>query len=80
VGENWSNIVYTTGQRDGYYLNQQLTGGIVLNAQITEDLSFKANFAIDNRSEDSRWSNGDFQGTRNSDARGSNQRWFYWQK
>jgi TonB-linked SusC/RagA family outer membrane protein len=79
VGENWRNIVYTTDQRDGYYLNQQLTGGIVLNAQITDNLSFKANFAIDNRSEDSRWFNGDFQGTRSSDARGSNQRWFYWQ-
>ncbi|AKP52886.1 TonB-dependent receptor [Cyclobacterium amurskyense] len=79
VGENWRNIVYTTDQRDGYYLNQQLTGGVVLNAQITDNLSFKSNFAIDSRSEDSRWFNGDFQGTRSSDARGSNQRWFYWQ-
>ena len=79
VGENWRNIVYTSDQRDGYYLNNQVTGGIVLNAQITEDLSFKSNLSVDNRSEDSRWFNGDFQGTRNSDARGSNERWFYWQ-
>ncbi len=79
VGENWRNIVYTSDQRDGYYLNQQFTGGVVLNAQITEDLSFKANLSIDNRSEDSRWFNGDFQGNSTSDARGSNARWFYWQ-
>ncbi len=79
VGENWRNIVYTTDQRDGYYLNQQFTGGIVLNAQITDNLSFKTNFSVDNRSEDSRWFNGDFQGNRTSDARGSNARWFYWQ-
>jgi len=79
VGENWRNIVYTTDQRDGYYLNTQFTGGLVLNAQITQDLSFKSNLSIDNRSEDSRWFNGDFQGTRTSDARGSNARWFYWQ-
>ncbi len=79
VGENWRNIVYTMDQRDGYDLNTQFTGGIVLNAQITEDLSFKTNFSVDNRSYDSRWFNGDFQGTRTSDARGSNERWFYWQ-
>ena len=79
VGENWSNIVYVSDQRDGHYLNQQITGGIVLNAQITDNLSFKANLALDNRSEDSRWFNGNFQGNRTSDARGSNARWFYWQ-
>ncbi len=79
VGENWRNIVYTMDQRDGYYLNTQFTGGIVFNVQITDDLSFKTNLSIDNRSEDSRWFNGDFQGTRTSDARGSNARWFYWQ-
>ncbi|MFA5329336.1 MAG: SusC/RagA family TonB-linked outer membrane protein [Prolixibacteraceae bacterium] len=79
VGENWSNIVYTMNQRDGYYLNTQFTGGIILNAQITKDLSFKTDFSIDSRSEDSRWFNGDFQGTRQSDARGSNARWYYWQ-
>ncbi|MEQ8553065.1 MAG: TonB-dependent receptor [Cyclobacteriaceae bacterium] len=79
VGENWRNIVYTMDQRDGYDLNTQFTGGIVLNAQITEDLSFKTNLSIDNRSYDSRWFNGNFQGTRTSDARGSNERWFYWQ-
>lgn len=79
VGENWRNIVYVTDQRDGHYLNQQFTGGIVLNAQITDDLSFKTNISIDSRSEDSRWFNGDFQGNRTSDAIGSNARWFYWQ-
>jgi TonB-linked SusC/RagA family outer membrane protein len=79
VGENWRNIVYVSDQRDGYYLNTQVTGGIVLNAQITEDLSFKSNLSVDSRSEDSRWFNGDFQGNRTSDARGSNARWFYWQ-
>ncbi|MDF9798719.1 TonB-linked SusC/RagA family outer membrane protein [Catalinimonas alkaloidigena] len=79
VGENWRNIVYTMNQRDGYYLNTQFTGGIVFNAQITPNLSFKTNLSVDNRSEDSRWFNGDFQGNRTSDARGSNQRWLYWQ-
>lgn len=79
VGENWSNIVYTSDQRDGYYLNQQFTGGVVLTAQITENLSVKSNFSIDSRSEDSRWFNGNFQGNRTSDASGSNARWFYWQ-
>ncbi|XOV91012.1 MAG: SusC/RagA family TonB-linked outer membrane protein [Bacteroidota bacterium] len=79
VGENWRNIVYTTDQRSGYYLNNQVTGGLILNAQITDDLSFKTNLSVDNRSEDSRWFNGDFQGTRNSDANGINNRWFYWQ-
>jgi len=79
VGENWRNIEYISDQRDGYYLNHQFTGGIVLNAQITENLSFKTNFSIDNVSTDSRWSNGSFQGTSTSQARGSNQRRFYWQ-
>ncbi len=79
VGENWRNIVYVSDQRDGYYLNTQFTGGVILNAQITQDLSFKTNFSVDSRSEDSRWFNGNFQGNRTSDARGSNARWFYWQ-
>jgi TonB-linked SusC/RagA family outer membrane protein len=79
VGENWRNIVYVMDQRDGYYIDTQFRGGAILNAQITPDLSFKTDFSVDNRSEDSRWFNGDFQGTRKSDARGSNARWFYWQ-
>ena len=79
VGENWRNIVYVMHERSGYYLNTQFTGGAILNAQITPDLSFKTNLSIDSRSEDSRWFNGDFQGTRTSDASGYNRRWFYWQ-
>lgn len=79
VGENWRNIVYTMDQRDGYYLDNQFTGGATLNAQITPELSFKTNFSIDSRSMDSRWFNGTFQGTRKSDANGYNERWFYWQ-
>ena len=79
VGENWRNIAYTMDQRDGYYLDNQFTGGATLNAQITSDLSFKTNFSVDARSLDSRWFNGTFQGTRKSDANGYNQRWFYWQ-
>lgn len=79
VGENWRNIVYVMHERSGYYLNTQYTGGAILNAQITPDLSFKTNLSIDSRSEDSRWFNGDFQGTRTSDASGYNRRWFYWQ-
>jgi TonB-linked SusC/RagA family outer membrane protein len=79
VGENWRNIVYTMNERDGYYLDNQFTGGAILTAQITPDLSFKTDVSIDNRSLDSRWFNGTFQGTRKSDANGYNQRWFYWQ-
>lgn len=79
VGENWPGIEYRYDQRDGYYLNEQFTGGISLNAQITEDLSFKTNISIDSRSQNQRWYNGKFQGNRTADADGRNQEWFYWQ-
>lgn len=79
VGENWRNIIYVMDQRAGYDLNTQFTGGVILNVQITPDLSFKTDLSIDSRSVDSRWFNGDFQGTRTSDASGYNRRWFYWQ-
>jgi TonB-linked SusC/RagA family outer membrane protein len=79
VGENWRNIVYTMDQTDGYNLNQQFTGGIILKAQITGDLSFKLNISADNLSEDSKMNNGDYQGTSTSNKMESNQKWFYWQ-
>ena len=79
IGENWRNILYVMDQTDGYYLDTQFTGGFILNAQITPDLSFKTDFSIDSRSEDSRWFSGDYQGTTKSNARGHNKRWYYWQ-
>ncbi len=79
VGENWPGIEYRYDQRDGYFLNEQFTGGLNLNAQITENLSFKTNLSIDSRSENQRWYNGNFQGNRTADADGQNREWFYWQ-
>lgn len=79
VGENWPGIEYRYDQRDGYYLNEQFTAGINLNAQITQDFSFVTNLSIDSRSQNQRWYNGNFQGNRRSDADARNQEWFYWQ-
>lgn len=79
VGENWRNIVYTMDQRDGYRIDNQLVGGIILNAQITPDLSFKTDLSVDVRNEDDRWFNGSFQGTRTNDARATSRSYFYWQ-
>ena len=79
IGENWPGIEYRYDQRDGYYLDEQFTGGVNLNAQITEDLSFRSNISIDSRSENQRWYNGNFQGNRTADADARNSEWFYWQ-
>ena len=79
VGENWPGIEYRYDQRDGYYLNEQVTGSVSLNAQITNDLSFKTDISIDTRSQNQRWYNGNFQGNRTADADGRNEEWFYWQ-
>lgn len=79
VGENWPGIEYRYDQRDGWVKNEQFTGGINLNAQITNDFSFITNFSIDSRSQNQRWYNGNFQGNRTSDADARNQEWFYWQ-
>ena len=79
VGENWRGINYVTDQADGYYLDNQFTGSFVLNAKITDDLSFKSDLSVDNRAQDSRWARGTYQGNRTAEARGSNQLWQYWQ-
>ncbi|MCF6333171.1 MAG: SusC/RagA family TonB-linked outer membrane protein, partial [Draconibacterium sp.] len=79
VGENWRGINYVMEEQDGYYLDNQLTGSVVLNAKITEDLSFKTDLSVDNRSTNSRWARGTYQGNRTAEARGSNQLWQYWQ-
>ncbi len=79
IGENWPGIEYRFDQRDGYFLNEQITGGFSLNAQITEKLSFKSDLSVDSRSENQRWYNGNFQGNRTADADGRNAEWFYWQ-
>ncbi len=79
VGENWQGIVYKYDQRDGYFLNEQFTGGLNLSAQITENLSFRTNVSVDSRSENQRWYNGNLQGNRTADADGQNREWLYWQ-
>ncbi|MCB0686894.1 MAG: TonB-dependent receptor, partial [Saprospiraceae bacterium] len=79
VGENWRNILYVMDQQGGYYQDNQITSGIILTAQITPNLSFKTDFAIDNRSYDSRWARGNYQGSTRSEARASNEKWSYWQ-
>lgn len=79
VGENWRGINYVTDQGEGYYLDNQFTAAFVLNAKITDDLSFKSNISVDNRSEDTRWARGNYQGNRTAEARGANRLWQYWQ-
>jgi TonB-dependent starch-binding outer membrane protein SusC len=79
VGENWRGINYTMDQTEGYYLENQFTGSLVLNVKLTEDLSFKTDFSMDNRSRDGRHFRGVYQGNRTARAYGSNQNYLYWQ-
>ncbi len=79
VGENWRNVNYVYDQLDAYYLEAQFTGSFVLNVQITDDLTFKTDFSVDNRQQDTRWGRGNFQGNRTSEGRAGDQIWFYWQ-
>jgi hypothetical protein len=66
-------------EENGYYLEDEFTGAVELTAQITPDLTFRTNVSVDNRNEASRWFSGDYQGRRNSDARGEHRLWQYWQ-
>lgn len=79
VGENWRNIVYVMEEQEGYWLSHQFTGGVILNVQLTPDLSFKSDFSVDIRSRDGRHFRGNFQGNRTSRAYASNELWTYWQ-
>jgi len=79
VGENWRNIVFTMAERDGNRIENQLVGGVILNAQITPDLSFKTDFSVDIRNNEDKWFNGTMQGTRTNDARRTARSWTYWQ-
>ena len=79
VGENWKNILYTLDQRNGYYLDNQFTGSVILNAQITKDLSFKTDFSVDISAYDGRWYQGTYQGNESGRAEGNNRRFGYWQ-
>jgi len=79
VGENRPGSTFMLNQDEGYYLQDEFTGALELNAQITPDLSFKTNISVDNRNLASRWYSGDYQGRRNSDANGYHELWQYWQ-
>ncbi len=79
VGENRPGSTFMLNQDEGYYLQDEFTGAIELNAQITPDLSFKTNLSVDNRNMMSRWYSGDYQGRRSSDAFGYHEKWQYWQ-
>lgn len=79
VGENRPGSTFMLSQDEGYYLQDEFTGALELNAQITPNLSFKTNLSVDNRNLASRWYSGDYQGRRNSDANGYHELWQYWQ-
>ncbi|MEI6141698.1 MAG: TonB-dependent receptor [Mariniphaga sp.] len=79
VGENRPGATFMLDQDEGYYLQDEFTGALELNAQITKDLSFKTNISVDNRNLASRWYSGDYQGRTNSSANGYHELWQYWQ-
>ncbi|QGY43473.1 SusC/RagA family TonB-linked outer membrane protein [Maribellus comscasis] len=79
VGENRPGSTFMLDQEEGYYKQDEFTGAIELTAQITPDLTFRTNFSVDNRNQTSRYYAGDYQGRRNSDARGEHWLWQYWQ-
>ncbi|MEZ5103473.1 MAG: TonB-dependent receptor [Draconibacterium sp.] len=79
VGENRPGSTFMLNQDEGYYLQDEFTGAIELSAQITPDLTFRTNLSVANRNQASRWYSGDYQGRRNSDARGEHWLWQYWQ-
>jgi TonB-linked SusC/RagA family outer membrane protein len=79
VGENRPGATFMLDQDEGYYLQDEFTGALELNVQITPDLTFKTNLSVDTRNLASRWYSGDYQGRRSSDANGYHQLWQYWQ-
>ena len=79
VGENRPGSTFMLNQDEGYYQQDEFTGALELNAQITPDLSFKTNLSVDNRNQTSRWYSGDYQGRTNSSSNGTHDIWGYWQ-
>lgn len=79
VGENRPGSTFMLNQDEGYYLQDEFTGALELNVQITPDLTFKTNLSVDNRNLASRWFSGDYQGRTNSSANGYHELWQYWQ-
>lgn len=79
VGENRPGSTFMLDQQEGYYKDNQFIGSVVLNARITNSLSFESNFSADNRDTMSRWFNGDFEGRNRSDSNGSHELRRYWQ-
>jgi len=79
VGENRPGATFMLDQQEGYYRDNQFTGGFVLNAKITKDLSFETNFSVDSRDRMSRWFSGTFEGRDRGDANGEHLLWRYWQ-
>jgi TonB-dependent starch-binding outer membrane protein SusC len=79
VGENRPGSTFMLNQDEGYYLQDEFTGALELNVQITPDLTFKTNLSVDNRNVSSRWFSGDYQGRTNSSANGYHELLQYWQ-
>ncbi len=79
VGENRPGATFMLNQDEGYYLEDEFTGAVDLTAQITPDLTFRTNVSVDSWNQTSRWFSGDYQGRRNSDARGEHWLRQYWQ-
>ncbi len=79
VGENRPGSTFMLNQDEGYYMQDEFTGALELNVQITPDLTFRTNFSVDNRNLASRWFSGDYQGRTNSNANGYHELWQYWQ-
>ncbi len=79
VGENRQGATFMLDQSKGYYKEDQFTGALVLDVQITPDLTFKTNFSVDNRNQATRWYSGLYQGRDKGSAEGEHKLWQYWQ-
>ncbi|MCG6190660.1 SusC/RagA family TonB-linked outer membrane protein [Maribellus maritimus] len=79
VGENRPGSTFMLDQDEGYYLNDEFTGALELNVQITPDLTFKTNLSVNNENESQRWYSGLYQGRSSGDARAEHRLWAYWQ-
>jgi len=78
VGEQWYNIVFRRDQEFGLNYRNQVIGSLALNAQITEDLSFKSDFSIDfNNRKENFWTGTYYARTNRADILNNNS--LYWQ-
>ncbi|MFA5820342.1 MAG: SusC/RagA family TonB-linked outer membrane protein, partial [Bacteroidales bacterium] len=78
VGEQWYNIVFRRNQSYGLTYRNQVTGSVILNAQITKDLSFKSDFSTDfNNGKANSWSGTYFTSVNSATVNHNNS--LYWQ-